>query len=466
MADRFKKYIIYAALSAVLLMPVFTEPARAQEAQKSPSGTENLNAVALDVAVSEPQHPQYQSLKADYALYSRIMEAGGWKAIPDGEAFELNDQDPRIPALRERLAAEGYVSVPDLGGIIADIATMISTSELHGAALTAEIRAHAQSRMITYDGLLLDELKAFQRHHGLEDDGIFGPKTLDAMNESAISKRNRIASVMQTWRDYGDMGERYVWVNIPSYTVEGWAGNSRQISMRSIVGMRSRQTPVFSDEIEYIVTNPRWYAPVSIVRRDKLPKLQNDPGYAARNGYRIYDRATGRRVQAENVNWYDPGSAVNYQFVQNSGLNNALGELKIIFPNKDAIYLHGTPGKSLFERPQRAFSSGCIRLEDPVAMAKWLAETDTDIDPVALQAAVDSRVLKRFDFTEQTPVHITYMTVTSGDDDKAIFWRDIYQRDIIEPETRIARLSVPRARQDEEFRIDLAGLDDQPQRAG
>lgn len=456
MADRLKKYIVYAALSAVLVLPVFEDSAGAQDAQPSPSGLNEPSDVASDAAVSEPQHPQYQALKADHALYSRIVEDGGWKAIPNGDSFELNDQDPRIPALRERLAVEGYVSAPDLGGIIADIAEMTKTSELQGDALTAEIRAHAEKRIITYDTNLSDALKDFQRHHGLEVDGIFGPNTLDALNESALSKRNRIASVMQIWRDYGDMGERYVWANIPSYTVEGWADNSSQISMKSIVGLRSRQTPVFSDEIEYIVTNPRWYAPVSIVRRDKLPKLQKDPSYAARNGYRIYNRASGKRVQAENVNWHAASSAADYQFVQNSGLNNALGELKIIFPNKNAIYLHGTPGKSLFERPQRAFSSGCIRLEDPVAMAKWLAETDNEIDPVALQEAVDSRVLKRIEFTEHTPVHITYMTVTRGDDGKAFFWRDVYHRDVIEQETRIADLSAG-TRQDKDFSIDLAG---------
>jgi murein L,D-transpeptidase YcbB/YkuD len=281
---------------------------------------------------------------------------------------------------------------------------------------------------------------------------------------------------MNGWRHMKAIDGRYVWANIPSYTAEGWASGKREISMKTIVGSASRKTPVFSDEIEYAVANPKWYAPVSIVRRDKLPKLQEDPSYAARNGYSIYDRATGTQVSAETVNWSDPSSATDYQFVQASGAGNALGELKIIFPNKDAIYLHGTPGKYLFDRAERAFSSGCVRLEDPASMARWISGGDATDVAAELDQALKSGQLKRVPFNTKTPVHITYMTVTSGDDGKLSFWRDIYHREkATEQATDVARPYEPVEPAETEANQAIASVDKgrvqtvayyDPQRAG
>lgn len=389
----------------------------------------------------EPDHPQYQALKQVLQDYRERAEAGGWAAIPDGDIIEVGDQDPRVPALRQRLAAEGFEAarpVEDLIEFSTDLVVESQTSDTK-----AEVIAEFDQE---FDAGLGEALELFQKHHGLEADAVLGPSTLEALNESVSSKIDRIADALNRWREHGDLGERYVWANTPSFTAEAWDEGARQFSMKTVVGMPSRETPTFSDTIEYVVANPKWYAPVSIVRRDKLPKLRKDPSYAKRLNYRVYDRTTGAEVSAASVNWADPASASQYRLVQGAGSQNALGNLKIIFPNQYSVYLHGTPSKALFDRAQRAFSSGCIRLEDPARMARWLARQDETVEVSDINEALSDGQTERLDFEQTTPVHITYITVTVSDDGKPMFWRDIYDRvEGIEMAEKVAPLYKPKA---------------------
>ena len=375
----------------------------------------------------QPEHPQYQKLQRALERYRRIHADGGWLGVPDGEVIAIGDADARVPALRERLRVEGFLppdgTAPALDDLDADaLATPPGVTDAAAESAPAD-------PALTFDATLETALMAFQERHGLEPDGVLGPNTLDALNESVQSKIDRIADTMHRWRLMERLGERHIWANIPSFTAEAWEGGKRAIAMRTIVGLPSRETPIFSDEVEYVVANPRWYAPVSIVRRDKAPRLAADPGYAARGDYRVYDRATGVEVNPIAVDWTDPNAATTYRLVQEPGEGNALGSLKIIFPNQYSVYLHGTPNEALFDEAQRAFSSGCIRLEDPERMARWLARQDTSTVAESVEQALDGEVNQRVDFTETTPVHVTYMTVTVDDDGDVSFWRDIYHRE-------------------------------------
>lgn len=388
----------------------------------------------------ESGYPQYAALKGALAQYRDIRDAGGWLAIPEGESVEAGDSDPRIPAIRQRLSVEGYIDAPEKDGepmLLADAGRLNTVSvqernpEESGDRRT-NLVASTNDEMVTDEKLYSEDLvravETFQQRHGLETDGVIGPKTLAAMNESVESKIARIADSMERWRAQGPADAHYIWANIPSYTVEGWNGTTREISMKSVVGMKSRETPTFNDEVEYTVANPRWYAPVSIVAKDKLPKLRRDPSYAQRANFKIYDRSSGAEVSAYSVDWNDPASARKYRLVQQPGSSNALGQLKIIFPNQYSIYLHGTPSTHLFDRAERAFSSGCIRLEQPEKMAEWVASYDGDERLSEVRDALSTTRNTRVDFQGRMPIHITYMTVTVDDDGTVNFWRDIYDR--------------------------------------
>lgn len=378
--------------------------------------------VAQELETLEPNHKQYKALKKTLQNYRQMFDEGGWLAIPEGDTVEPGERDPRMPALRTRLEAEGFMPREAFF-------PMFPNLDLTPTAVSTE-----QSEESLLDATLLDEslvaaLKQFQGRHGLEKDGILGNNTIEALNESVSSKIDRIADTMARWRHQGDMGERYIWANTPSYTAEGWDAGVREISMRTVVGKARHATPEFSDTVDYMVANPKWYVPVSITRRQKLPKMRQDPAYANKNNYTIFDRATNVQVDAFDVDWAEPGVARKYRFVQGSGEGNALGEMKIIFPNQYSVYLHGSPATHLFDRAQRAFSSGCVRLEDPGAMAKWIARGDAKMTPLEVKAALESDERKRFELDTQLPVHITYFTVTTNDDGSVNFWRDVYDRD-------------------------------------
>ncbi|WP_416897726.1 MAG: L,D-transpeptidase family protein [Minwuia sp.] len=348
----------------------------------------------------EPEHPQFSKLKSALEQYRGIADRGGWLAIPAGGIVREGERDARIPALRERLAVEGF----------------------------GDGRPMLMDQPDRFDAGTVTALKAFQRRHGLEDDGVLGPNTLEALNESVESKIDRIVDTMYRLRKQGDFGERHVWVNIPSFTAEGWNAGHREISMKTIVGRPDRQTPIFSDEVEYVVTSPKWNVPVSILRRDKMPKLREDASYARQNNFRVFERASGAEVSAYSVNWNDPSSAKRYKLVQEPGDNNALGQLKIIFPNQYSVYMHGTPSVHLFEEAKRTFSSGCVRLERPEDMAKWIASRDPVLRPEQVDEKLSRKDHKWMGVGERIPVHITYFTVTADGDGGVNFWRDVYDR--------------------------------------
>lgn len=392
---------------------------------------------SLGFEAFETDYPQYERLKDLLDQYRGIREAGGWLAVPDGDTIEPGDTDPRVPALRDRLAAENYIETADKNRVTNSLEARPASFEItddkqNSAVKDGVPQDGAQSKDTkkteTYTEELVEGVKAFQRHHGIKVDGLVGPSTLEALNESVDSKIARIAGAMDRWRQQGMADEQYVWVNIPSYRAEGWRDGERKIGMKAIVGTPANPTPTFDDQIEYVVANPKWYMPVSILRNEKVPRLQEDPGYAKRANFSVVDRSTGETVSAYSVDWTDPGVASEYRLVQQPGDNNALGDLKIIFPNQYSVYLHGTPGKHLFDRAKRAFSHGCVRLERPIEMAEWLAGSDRKVEPETVERTVEAEEHERSDFKRRVPVHITYMTVTVDESGQAHFWRDIYDR--------------------------------------
>ncbi|MCX7304800.1 MAG: L,D-transpeptidase family protein [Hyphomicrobiales bacterium] len=277
----------------------------------------------------------------------------------------------------------------------------------------------------TYGPELVPVIKAAQQKAGLKPDGVVGPRTVAAL--AGTSKADRINKVVIALEQLrwlpSELGETRVFINQPAFTARFIENGVEKLNMRAVVGKPSNQTSFFYDEIEQVDYNPYWGVPQSIIVNEMLPRLRNDPGYLDRAGYEVTD-ASGRQISSSSVNWWAYGSKVPYSVRQSPSEANALGELKILFPNKHAIYMHDTPQKDLFNRDMRAFSHGCVRLQDPRAMAA--AVLGKSVEYVAGKLAQGHS-------TERTslkiPVYVAYFTAWPDKNGKVEYFDDIYERD-------------------------------------
>ena len=277
-----------------------------------------------------------------------------------------------------------------------------------------------------YDPHLVALVRDFQREQGLHPDGIIGPKTLRALNDAspkAKVKKLELALERLRWLPQ-DFGSRYVFLNQPAFTVVYHAAGREPVRMRAIIGEASSQTYFFADKIEAVEYNPYWNVPRSIIVNEMIPKLYRDPSYLDRLGYEVI-ASSGRKVSSSAVDWSavaENKRSINVR--QAPGKQNALGQLKIEFPNKHAIYMHDTPDKELFKQPVRTFSHGCVRLERPRILAAALLKTTPDhIDSRIADGANDSEPVG------EIPVYIAYFTAWPNEKGKVEYYADVYDRD-------------------------------------
>ena len=214
-----------------------------------------------------------------------------------------------------------------------------------------------------------------------------------------------------------------VFINQPAFTARFIEHGVEKLNMRVVVGKPSNQTSFFYDEIEQVDYNPYWGVPQSIMVNEMLPRLRRDPGYLDRAGYEVTD-SKGRRISSSSINWGAYGSKIPYSVRQTPSEANALGELKILFPNKHAIYMHDTPQKELFDRDMRAFSHGCVRLEDPRGMAA--AVLGTTVEHIEAKLKQGHSIEK---VTRKIPVYVAYFTAWPDKNGKVEYFADIYERD-------------------------------------
>ncbi|MEZ6002182.1 murein L,D-transpeptidase [Hyphomonas sp.] len=226
-----------------------------------------------------------------------------------------------------------------------------------------------------------------------------------------------------------DLGDRSVLANIASFDVTTFEKETPTSSYAAIFGMAQRQTPIFSDKIEYIIFNPWWEIPDSIARKDKLAQFQRDPGAIERLGYQVLDRQ-GHQVSPDTIDWSTISpETFPYRLRQAPGPNNALGQVKIMFPNSHNVYLHDTNDKSLFDSEQRTFSSGCVRVQNPLDLAAWVLEDVPGWDRRTIETVVNSGEETRVDLDQFVPVYVVYMTATSNSCGDVTYLNDIYGRD-------------------------------------
>ncbi|MFO1393884.1 MAG: L,D-transpeptidase family protein [Steroidobacteraceae bacterium] len=361
---------------------------------------------------ARPQHPWYQRGRQRLKDYYAIRDAGGWSRISAGPTLRPGDVDPRVPALRLRLATTG-----DLG----------SAPQPTGSATSAPLPPYDT----TYDAHLEAGVRRFQERHGLTPDGVIGPGTLAAMNVPVSARIDQIRVNMERarWVLHELKGD-FVLVDVAGFDVSWFRDDQPVWTSKVIVGRPYRETPIFKSLITYVVFNPTWTIPPGILVKDKLPILRKDPGYLERNHIRVID-SSGRDVDPYSVNWraYSASRLPPYTLRQDPGDDNALGLVKIMFPNPYSVYLHDTPTKSLFDKDERTFSSGCIRVQKAFELAERVLQDPVRWNQATMQEVVAAKETKTVTLAKPVPVLILYWTAQPTPDGQVIFRNDVYGRD-------------------------------------
>jgi len=342
---------------------------------------------AAILARLEPRHPEFLALKAALANFEQ-SNAARPTPIGDCPVLRPGNSDARLPAIRERLQL---------------------------TASTAQV----------YDKLTVEAVKGFQESQVLEVDGIIGPATIAALNGGGATRREDILANMERWRWMpADLGDFRVFVNIPEFRLWIERNGTPEYTTRVVVGTTKNQTPIFSDNIRHLVVNPYWNVPSSIIRGEIAPAVLRNPGYTdSRNMDLLYN---GSPVSPWSVDWSQVSSS-NFPFRvrQRPGAGNALGQIKFLFPNKHDVYLHDTPSKSLFARSYRAFSHGCVRVQDPMAFADALMANEANISRASLEAMFGPSE-RWVNPTKQIPVHLAYFTLRVDADGTIRSYGDVY----------------------------------------
>lgn len=353
----------------------------------------------------EPQHKQYFQLRQLLSGYRALAARGGWPQVSKGVVLKPGMADARLVEVRNNLAARGY------SGITAGAAPAV------------------------YGDDLVPVVQHFQKRHGLDDDGIIGPATLRAMNVTAAERVNQIIVNLERWRWLPvDLGARHVFVNQAGFEMFFFNDNRVIDQRRVIVGKPFHRTPIFSDVIRYADFNPTWTVPPSIAKSEMLPKLQSDPSFIERSGYKIYSGWSegAREVSPYLVDWSGvSASRFPYKIVQQPGPKNALGQVKFMFPNKFNIYLHDTPSRQLFAKTGRAFSHGCIRVNEPLDFAALLFGIDQNMSRARVDDIIASEKLTRIRLNRGVPVHLAYFTAWVDENGVPAFFEDVYERDLM-----------------------------------
>jgi murein L,D-transpeptidase YcbB/YkuD len=327
-----------------------------------------------------PPAPEYARLRDALNRYRTLAAQGGWPAV--GAQLKPGAQGEPVQRLRARLAAEGYLPT-----------------------------AAGTPQPAVYDQTVTAAVLRFQQLHGLETHGKVDADTLAELDRPAADRVRQIEINLERWRWLpADFGTRYIEVNIPEFKMELIDGGKPALEMRVVVGKAQQsRTPVFSDKMEYLELNPYWNIPQDIVKDEIEPALAKDPDYLERKNMEVVE-GTGR-------------------YRQRPGPDNALGQVKFMFPNQFDIYLHDTPADHLFAKAERDFSHGCIRLEKPIDLADYLLKDDPKWTPQAIREAIDSGENKTITIPRPLPVHILYFTAWVEPDGTVQFRRDVYGAD-------------------------------------
>lgn len=359
---------------------------------------------AAYLLASHPAEPAFEVLRQEMIELSEEVRRSKAVSIKAGTFLKPGGTSDQLPAIVEAISRKFST---ELRQKHADVISSDHSEGLYSEAVVAMV-------------------KDFQKSQKLSRDGIIGRNTLGRLKTANPKSRlNKVKLAMERLRWHPDrFGDAHVFINQPAYRASYMRNGKTELSMKVIVGKQANQTNFFHDEIEYVEFNPYWGVPRSILVNQMLPRLRSNPGYLDAKGWEV-TTGSGRRVSSSSINWSNVGANFPYNVRQPPGRRNALGELKIMFPNKHAIYMHDTPAKNLFSRRTRTFSHGCVRLEDPRAMAA--AVLGTSVGSVAKSISTGKN--RKRSLKTKLPVYVSYFTAWPDDSGKIRYYSDMYGRD-------------------------------------
>lgn len=329
--------------------------------------------------------------------YEGIVARGGWPQLPAIGQLRLGNRNPNVRLLRQRLTIAGDLQanagVPDI-----------------------------------FDSYVQAAVERFQARHGIDVDGIVRDETYKALNVPAAARLAQLrANLVRLRALNAKFGDRFVMCNIPAAQLEAVENGVAVSRHTAIVGKPDRPSPEIQSRIVEVNFNPYWTVPVSIVRRDLIPKMQQEPDYLTQFHIRIFDQH-GKELQPADINWYSE-EAVNYMFKQDPGDFNSLGQIRINFPNTHEVYMHDTPSKNLFGEDFRFLSSGCVRVQNVRELVAWLLQGTPGWSPAGIEDALRSGERKNARLVKPVPLFWVYLTAWAAADGIVQFRQDIYGRD-------------------------------------
>jgi murein L,D-transpeptidase YcbB/YkuD len=368
-----------------------------EKAQRDQARTELYDRLSPGYGMTAPfiSDAAAAALQQGVEQYRRIVAAGGWPAMPGNTALRPGDSGSEIVAIRRQLA------------------------------ITGDLTSSRASPV--FDSDFQDALARFQIRNGLRVSGFLDSRTYAALNVSASERLQQLETNLARVRSLLKINKapRYVLVNVPAFTLQAIDRGKLTLTSNVVVGKPTRATPAVSAKIVEVNFYPTWTVPESIAQADLIPKLRKDPGYFTDEHFSVV--AKSGSVNPANIDWNAP-EVVNYRFVQDPGTFNALGVVRINMPNKYSVYMHDTPLKQLFSQSARAFSSGCVRVQQVLDLVAWLLAPQ-GWTPEKVQAAAENGKNLNVTLANSVPVHFVYLTAFVSENGMVQFRPDIYGRD-------------------------------------
>jgi L,D-transpeptidase YcbB len=348
-----------------------------------------------------PVHPDYSYLKRALSKYRHLKDEGGWGTFTTSlPKLEYGMRHPDVSNLRKRLG--------------------ITEGELKTDSADMDL----------FDEALRDEVVIFQQRNGLNTDGVVGKATIEALNIPVEERIETIEANLERWRWISDdLGEKYIRVNIANFELRVIENNKSVFESPVIVGRQYRETPVFSSLLKYLILNPDWVVPPTILEKDVLPLVMKDRSYLAKNNMKIL-KSDGTEIDTSAIDWNSmTEKSFPYMIRQEPGLKCPLGKVKFVFPNEYDVYIHDTPSHSLFSQNIRTFSSGCIRINNAIELAGYLLQDYPEWSLADIQKAVDKGDKRIIVLKNPVPVYVLYLTAWADENGTAYFGKDVYNRD-------------------------------------